>query len=129
MYDLHEYLANELCNNKSLGALTYLLEKGREFEFSYKGTLCFISRSETQKEVSIWIDKKEHAFDNIDDLKNNFDEAVDDAKPKKNKKPVESTGSGGGGGGFRHDSAGFSGIDHRHVALLCGAVVYPLRGL
>ena len=68
MYDLHEYLANELCNNKSLGALTYLLGKGREFEFSYKGTLCFISRSETQKEVSIWIDKKEHAFDNIDDL-------------------------------------------------------------
>ena len=68
MYDLHEYLANELCNNKSLGALTYLLEKGREFEFSYKGTLCFISRSETQKEVSIWVDKQEYAFDNIDDL-------------------------------------------------------------
>ena len=35
---------------------------------TFKGTLCFISRSETQKEVSIWIDKKEHAFDNIDDL-------------------------------------------------------------
>ena len=68
MYDLHEYIANELCNNKSLGALTYLLEKGREFEFSYKGTLCFISRSKTQKEVSIWVDKQEYAFDNIDDL-------------------------------------------------------------
>ena len=23
MYMLHKYLANELCNNKSLGALTY----------------------------------------------------------------------------------------------------------
>ena len=65
---LHQYLQDELCNNKSLGALTYLLGKGREFEFSYKGTLCFISRSETQKEVSIWVDKQEYAFDNIDDL-------------------------------------------------------------
>ena len=25
---LHEYLADELCNNKSLGALTYSLEIG-----------------------------------------------------------------------------------------------------
>ncbi len=68
MYNLHDYLADELCNNKSLGALTYLLEKGREFEFTHKGVICFISRSETQKEVSIWIDKKEYAFDNIEQL-------------------------------------------------------------
>ena len=65
---LHEYMQDELLNHKSLGALIYLLEKGREFEFSYKGILCFISRTETQKEVSIWVDKQEYAFDNIDDL-------------------------------------------------------------
>ena len=65
---LHQYLQDELCNNKSLGALIYLIGKGREFEFSYKGHLCFISRSETQKEVSLWIDKTEYAFDNIDNL-------------------------------------------------------------
>ncbi len=68
MYGLHDYIADELCNNKSLGALIYLLEKGREFEFSYQGTICFISRSETQKEVSLWVNKKEYAFDNIDEL-------------------------------------------------------------
>ena len=65
---LHQYLQDELCNNKSLGALIYLIGKGREFEFSYKGNLCFISQSETQKEVSLWIDKTEYAFDNIDNL-------------------------------------------------------------
>lgn len=65
---LHEYLADELCNKKSLGALIYLLGKGREFEFSYKGTLCFISSSETQKEVSIWVDKQEYSSDDIDKL-------------------------------------------------------------
>ena len=65
---LHQYLQDELCNNKSLGALIYLLGKRREFEFSYKGLLCFISRSETQKEISRWIDKTEYAFDNIDNL-------------------------------------------------------------
>ena len=65
---LHQYLQDELCNNKSLGALIYLIGKGREFEFSYKENLCFISRSETQKEVSLWIDKTEYTFDNIDNL-------------------------------------------------------------
>ena len=39
---LHQYLQDELCNNKSLGALIYLIGKGREFEFSYKENLCFI---------------------------------------------------------------------------------------
>ena len=65
---LHQYLQDDLMNNKSLGALVYLLEKGREFEFTYKGTLCFISRSETQKEVSVWINKLEYPFDNFDKL-------------------------------------------------------------
>ncbi|MBR5554155.1 MAG: hypothetical protein IKV98_09960 [Clostridia bacterium] len=65
---LHQYLQDELFNNKSLGALVYLIENGREFEFSYKGNLCFISGSETQKEVSLWIDKTEYAFDNIENL-------------------------------------------------------------
>ncbi len=65
---LHQYLQDELLNNKSLGALIYLLGKGREFEFSYKGNLCFISCSVTQKEVSLWVDKTEYSFDNIDNL-------------------------------------------------------------
>lgn len=65
---LHQYLQDELFNNKSLGALIYLVEHGREFEFLYDGRLCFISRSETQKEVSLWIDKKEYAFENFTKL-------------------------------------------------------------
>ncbi len=66
--ELHQYLEDELFNNKSLGALVYLVEAGREFEFSHKGKSCFISRWESQKEVSLWIDKTEHAFDNITKL-------------------------------------------------------------
>lgn len=65
---LHQYMEDELCNNKSLGALIYLFEKGREFEFSYKEVSCFISRTETQKEVSLWIDKKEYPFESVDAL-------------------------------------------------------------
>jgi len=65
---LHGYMEDELCDKKSLGALIYLLEKGREFEFSYKENLCFVSRTETKKEISLWVDKKEYAFDNFDEL-------------------------------------------------------------
>jgi len=65
---MQQYLQDDLINDKSLGALVYLLEKGREFEFTYKGILCFISRSETQREVSVWINKVEYPFDNFDTL-------------------------------------------------------------
>lgn len=65
---LHQYLQDELCNSNSLGALVYLIEKGREFEFYHKGKLCFISRFKFQKTVSLWIDKMEYAFDNFDKL-------------------------------------------------------------
>ena len=65
---LHQYLQEDLFNNKSLGALVYLVEMGREFEFFYEGKLCFISRSESHTEVSLWIDKAEYAFENITKL-------------------------------------------------------------
>lgn len=65
---LHQYLQDELCENKSLGALVYLVEHGRKFEFSYNGALCFISFTKTQKEVSLCIDKTEYVFDNITKL-------------------------------------------------------------
>ena len=48
--------------------MIYLIEKGRELEFSYNGHKCFISPSETRKKVSVWIDKIEYPFENITNL-------------------------------------------------------------
>ncbi|MBE7012401.1 MAG: hypothetical protein E7415_06985 [Ruminococcaceae bacterium] len=65
---LHQHMEDELLNDRSLGALVYLIQQGREFEFFYNGILCFISCSESDKEVSLWIDKTEYAFDNVTQL-------------------------------------------------------------
>jgi|GEM_PF-541574 len=67
-YALHQYLQDELLNKKSLGALIWLLDCGRELEFSYNGSLGFISCSETKKAISLWLDKKEYAFDSVSSL-------------------------------------------------------------
>ena len=60
---LHEQMENELFNKKSLGALIYLLDKGREFEFSYNNTEYFISCCETEKYVGLWKGKNEEHWD------------------------------------------------------------------
>ena len=46
---LHQYLQDELCENKSLSALVYLVEQGREFEFSYNGALCLFLSQKNKK--------------------------------------------------------------------------------
>ena len=66
--NLHDKLTNDLFHHHSLGALIFLINSGRELEFLYKKANCFISKSNSTKMVSIWIDKKEIPFDTMDAL-------------------------------------------------------------
>ena len=44
------------------------MDHGREQEFRWQGRPGFISRSGSAKVVSIWLDKKEQAFDSTEAL-------------------------------------------------------------
>lgn len=65
--DLHDCIENELKENKSIAALIYLVNHGREVEFRlHDNTLGFISCSKSLKYVSLWYDGKEQAFESIE---------------------------------------------------------------
>ena len=66
--DLHDVIVEELFNNKSFGALIYLIDKGRELEFSYDGIDCFISCSESNSYVSLWCGKEQQDFESVEKL-------------------------------------------------------------
>lgn len=66
--DIHDKMVEELFKTKSLNALIYLIEHGRELEFKYNDIECFISKDHSSGFVSIWVDKKEQAFDSIEEL-------------------------------------------------------------
>jgi len=66
--NLYDNLANELFQYHSLAALLYLINAGRELEFSYKEIKCFISKNGSAKTVSLWISEDEQAFDSIESL-------------------------------------------------------------
>ena len=50
----HEDMVKALLDEKSLAALIYLLDVGRELEFKVKDTVYFVSKDKAQKYVSIW---------------------------------------------------------------------------
>ena len=64
--DLHDRIARELLECKSLAALIWLIERGRELEFSADGVPCFISRSGSDQHVSLWVDGNQQAFDSME---------------------------------------------------------------
>ena len=64
--DLHERIVSELTENKSLGALIYLINAGRELEFSMDGKRYFLSRHRSTQFVSLWENGKEQSFDGVD---------------------------------------------------------------
>lgn len=65
---LHDLIVEEFEQTKSLSALIYLIEHGREIEFSFEGRRYFLSRSNSQKRVSLWSNQEEQSFDNIEQL-------------------------------------------------------------
>lgn len=67
---LHDLIVEEFERTKSLSALIYLIEHGREIEFLFEGRRYFLSRSNSQKTVSLWSNQgqEEQSFDNIEEL-------------------------------------------------------------
>ena len=67
---LHDLIVKEFERTKSLSALIYLIGHGREIEFSFEGKRYFLSRSSSQKRVSLWSDQgqEEQSFDSIEEL-------------------------------------------------------------
>lgn len=66
--ELHERIVRELLEQKSFAALIWLIEHGRELEFSVDGVPCFISRSDSDQHVSLWVDGNQQAFDSMEQL-------------------------------------------------------------
>ncbi len=64
--DLHERIVWELLEHKYFAALIWLIECGRELEFSVDGVPCFISRSGSDRYVSLWADGNQQAFDSVE---------------------------------------------------------------
>ena len=55
---LHDLIVKEFEQTKSLSALIYLIEHGREIEFLFEGRKYFLSHSNSQKKVSLWSNKE-----------------------------------------------------------------------
>lgn len=66
--DVHERIVKELFETKSLAALLFLVEQGRELEFKVNGKECFISQHGSKQYVSLWLDQGEQSFDSVSDL-------------------------------------------------------------
>lgn len=70
--NIHDKMVNELFDNKSLKALEYLIDQGRELQFKYNDITCFISKDNSKSYVSAWVEKDEKAFGSIQDLIENM---------------------------------------------------------
>lgn len=66
--NLHDQISAELYKKKSLAALIWLINKGRELELTYLSEKYFLSQSGSRRYVSLWHGEKEQAFENMDDL-------------------------------------------------------------
>ena len=69
--ELHDRIAAELADNKSLAALIWLIRQGREVEFTAGGRECFLSRSRAERFVSLWDNQTEQSFDSVEELLEN----------------------------------------------------------
>lgn len=65
---LHDLIVTELLEQKSLAALIYLINSGRELEFNVNDKQYFISRDKAEKYVSIWDKINEQSFDSVAEL-------------------------------------------------------------
>lgn len=63
--NLHDIITDELLDKKSLAALIYLIDSGRELEFTINGKQYFISCSNSNKYVSLWHKENEQSFDSV----------------------------------------------------------------
>lgn len=69
--NVHDLIVKEFERTKSISALIYLIERGRELEFSLYGREYFISCDRSQKYVSLWDNRNEQSFDSMEELLEN----------------------------------------------------------
>ena len=69
--ELHDRIAEELDRTKSLAALIWLVQQGREVEFTVEGKSYFLSRSRAERYVSLWDSQTEQSFDSVEELLEN----------------------------------------------------------
>ena len=69
--DAYDLIENELFEKKSLAALIFLIDGGRELELDVNGNKCFISCDGSKKYVSLYVNKNEQSFDSVPELINN----------------------------------------------------------
>ena len=66
--DIHALIVEELFENKSLAALVFLMDHGRELEFKVNEKECFLSCDGSEKYVSLWVNNNEQSFDSVLEL-------------------------------------------------------------
>ena len=66
--ELHDRIVAELEETRSLAALIWLVDRGREVEFSAEGKGYVLSRSKAGKYVSLWDSKTEQSFGSVEEL-------------------------------------------------------------
>lgn len=64
----HDEMVTALLEEKSLAALAYLIDHGRELEFIFGGSTYFVSRDKAAKYVSLWKEEQEQSFDHVYEL-------------------------------------------------------------
>ena len=69
--ELHDRIAEELDRTKSLAALIWLVQRGREVEFTVEGRGWFLSGSRAERFVSLWDNQTEQSFDSVEELLEN----------------------------------------------------------
>ncbi len=69
----HEVMQNALFESGSLEALAFLINAGRELEFTYRGVGGFISCDGSKKGVSVWTEGAEQSFAGVAEM---IDKAV-----------------------------------------------------
>lgn len=63
--DLHDQIAEELLEKKSLAALIFLVEQGRELEFTFHGKPYFITPHNQKEGVSLFCGKAEEEYPTV----------------------------------------------------------------
>jgi len=66
----HEEMENALFESRSLEALAFLINAGRELEFNYRGMVGFISCDGSKKGVSVWTEGTEQSFAGVAEMMN-----------------------------------------------------------
>ena len=67
-YADHDRFENELFQTKSVTALKYLIDAGRELEFHCGDIPCFLTRSNPDRLVSLWCHDTEQCFASMEEL-------------------------------------------------------------